>query len=202
MIFLGRCSYMSPLPIELDFITKKEKPAPYRQTSPSIPKPRKSSVILNNLIEIAVDHAVRLVALTVEGFLVHVLIHIRCTPAAHLHGIFLWNVQHCRGAGEDMPQVVKTDLFQTVCLQQFLEPLTDSVRCERNNMIGSRLMGHLLYQCINVCRQIDIAHTLDSFAVVDLRPAAVHLDDLPAYIEPHLHRVNVTELQTCHFSNA
>lgn len=36
--FLGRCSYMSPLPIELDFITKKEKPAPNRQTFPSIPK--------------------------------------------------------------------------------------------------------------------------------------------------------------------
>lgn len=84
VIFLGRCSYMSPLPIELDFITKKEKSAPYRQTFPSIPKPRKSSVILNNLVEVAVDHAVRLVALTVEGFLVHVLIHIRCTPAALL----------------------------------------------------------------------------------------------------------------------
>ena len=103
MIFLGRRSYMSPLPIELDFITKKEKSAPNRQTSPSIPKPRKSSVILNNLVEIAVDHVVRLVTLAVEGLLVHVLIHIRCTPAAHLHGIFLWNVQHCCCAGKDMP---------------------------------------------------------------------------------------------------
>ena len=69
---------------ELDFITKKEKPAPTGQTPPSIQKPRKSSVILNNLVKIAVDHAVRLVALAVEGLLVHVLIHIRCTPAALL----------------------------------------------------------------------------------------------------------------------
>lgn len=123
MIFLGRCSYMSPLPIKLNG----------KNTIPE---------------------------------------------------------RHCRGAGEDVPHVVKTDLFQTVCLQQFLEPLSDDVWRERNNMIGSRLMRHLLYQCINVCRQIDIAHTLDRFAVVDLCPAAVHLDDLPTHIEPHLHRIN------------
>ena len=65
-------------------ITKKKSLPPTGQTSPSIPKHRQLSVILNNLVEIAVDHAVRLVALAVEGFLVHVLIHIRCTPAALL----------------------------------------------------------------------------------------------------------------------
>ena len=69
---------------ELNFITKKKSLPPTGQTSPSIPKPRKSSVILNNLVEVAVDHTVRLVALAVEGILVHVLIHIRCTPAALL----------------------------------------------------------------------------------------------------------------------
>lgn len=74
---------------ELDFITKKKSLPPTGQTSPSIQKPRQSSVILNNLVEIAVNHAVCLIALAVEGLLVHVLIHIRCTPAAHLHGIFL-----------------------------------------------------------------------------------------------------------------
>ena len=73
---------------ELDFITKKEKPAPYRQTSPSIQKPRKSSVILNNLVEIAVDHAVRLVAFAVEGFLVHVLILQPPISMAYFSGMF------------------------------------------------------------------------------------------------------------------
>ena len=54
-------------------ITKKKSLPPTGQTSPSIQKPRQSSVILNNLVEIAVDHAVRLVAFAVEGLLVHVL---------------------------------------------------------------------------------------------------------------------------------
>lgn len=45
-----------------------------------------------DLVEVIVYDAVCLVALAVKGFLVYVFVYIRCTPAAHFHGIFLWYI--------------------------------------------------------------------------------------------------------------
>ena len=98
-----------------------------------------------NLVEVIVYDAVCLVALAVKGFLVYVFVYIRCTPAAHFHGIFLWYIQHGSRTCKDMTAIMKANILNTVVAEQSLESLSDGIGFDRNNVVCL----FLVWDCLN-----------------------------------------------------
>ena len=98
-----------------------------------------------DLVEAIVYDAVCLVALAVKGFLVYVFVYIRCTPAAHFHGIFLWYIQHGSRTCKDMSAIMKANILNTVVSEQSLESLSDGIGFDRNNVVCL----FLVWDCLN-----------------------------------------------------
>lgn len=158
-------------------------------------------MLADNTIDIFIDNVICLGTLTVKGFMIYILINIRCTPTTHFHCIFFRNIQHSGCTCKNVSAVMKANSFNTILMQKFLETLANSIG-RYIDAIGILIVRNGLDQLIDICRQIHITSTFDRFTVICFYPAIICFDNLTSNIQTHFYRINITELQPCYLHDA